>query len=327
VVGVFNPGVVRVDGRVVMMARVAESPRRRREGYVALPRWRGPEDLVVDWMPQDDDVLGDPRKVVDRRGLMRLKFVSHLRVFHCGQGREVEGEGAWLMPSGPLESYGIEDPRLTRVEGLQEVLVTHVSVSEHGAGTALASTRDFETFQRRGMILAPENKDVVLFPRRFQGQYVALHRPNTFQRFCKPEIWLARSPDLRHWGRHRVIRGGRHSWESDRVGAGPPPLLTDRGWLVLYHGSGPAVGPGQVGAYCAGLLLLDEDDPSRVLACSQAPFLEPREDWEQKGYVPSVVFPTGAVLEGDTLLVYYGAADTHVGVAGFSLAGLLDGLV
>lgn len=327
VIGVFNPGVIRLDGRTVVLARVAERPRQRREGHVALPRWRAPGELTVDWMETGDDVLGDPRKVVDSRGVMRLRFISHLRVFHCEkQGLAVERAGARLMPEGPLESYGVEDPRIVGVDGSPELLVTHVSVSEHGAATALATTRDLSTFRRAGLVLPPENKDVVLFPQKFQGLYVALHRPNTFQRFCKPEIWLARSPDLLHWGQHQVLWGGRAAWESDRVGAGPPPILTERGWLLLYHGSGPAPAPGQVGAYRAGLLLLDREDPSRVLAASRSPFMEPQQDWELDGYVPGVVFPTGAVVEGDTLFVYYGAADTHVGVAGFSLRALLDTL-
>ena len=327
VIGVFNPGAVQLDGQVVLVARVAERPRQRREGYVALPRWRGPGELTVDWLDRRDDVLGDPRKVVDRRKVMRLKFVSHLRVFHCDRGKAVIREGAHLMPEGPHENYGIEDPRITRMAGSTELLQTHVAVSEHGAGTALTSTEDLKTFHRRGLILAPENKDVVLFPRRFDGQYLALHRPNTFQRFCKPEVWLARSPDLVHWGRHQFLWGGRDAWESDRVGAGPPPILTRRGWLLIYHGGGLAPGPGQVGAYSAGLLLLDSEDPARVIAAGRAPFMEPQQDWELQGYVPGVVFPTGAVLQGDMLLVYYGAADTHLGLAGFSLEALLETLV
>ena len=169
----------------------------------------------------------DPR-VVKRKadGLVRLTFISHLRVVRCGDGRSVrEITDVRFLPESDLEEFGVEDPRITALDG--RYYFTYVSVSRHGAGTALASTTDFKSFDRHGMIFCPENKDVVLFPERIDGEYVALHRPNAATPFCRPEMWVARSPDLIHWGRHECLHGGGAAWETGRVGAGTPPVRVD----------------------------------------------------------------------------------------------------
>jgi predicted GH43/DUF377 family glycosyl hydrolase len=166
----------------------------------------------------------------------------------------------------------------------------------------------------------------VLFPDRIGGDFAALHRPVCGSLFTRPEMWIASSPDLLHWGRHRPLTLPRSGWAAGRVGAGTPPLPLPEGWLAIYHGNRPSDRAGEVGAYCAGLLLLDRDDPSRVVRRTAEPFFAPQADFEVAGFVPEVVFPTGIVADGDNLLVYYGAADEFTAVAEFSRSQLLSAL-
>ncbi|MDR3620736.1 MAG: glycoside hydrolase family 130 protein [Paludisphaera borealis] len=327
VVGAFNPGVVRAGDEVVMLVRVAERPREVRPGYTPLPRWDADKGLTVDWTPNDELTPIDPR-VVERKadGLVRLTFTSHIQVVRCGDGRSVrEKTGVRFAPMGEMEEFGVEDPRITELDG--RYYFTYVAVSRHGAATALASTTDFVNFERHGVIFCSENKDVVLFPERIGGDFVALHRPNPATPFCRPEMWIARSPDLRHWGSHACLHGGGGAWETGRVGAGTPPVRVDDGWLEIYHGNRKPTKPGEVGAYSTGVLLLDPTDPSRVIARTPDSIFEPTADFERKGFVPDVVFPTGIVESPDGWLVYYGAADSSSAVVEFRRDELLATLV
>jgi predicted GH43/DUF377 family glycosyl hydrolase len=326
VVGVFNPGAIVAAGNVILLARVAERPRERRPGFTALPRWQPGQGLVIDWVDDDAIEVLDPR-VVKRKadGLVRLTFISHLRVVRCGDGREVkEVSDVRFSPETGLEEFGVEDPRITAIDG--RFYFTYVAVSRHGAATALASTTDFRTFDRHGVIFCPENKDVVLFPERIDGQFIALHRPNAATPFCRPEMWIARSPDLVHWGRHDCLHGGGAEWETGRVGAGTPPVRVDGGWIEIYHGNRQPTRAGEVGTYATGVLLLDSNDPARVLRRSAASIMEPTADFERHGFVPDVVFPTGIVESGDSYLIYYGAADSCTAVVEFSKADVVNAL-
>jgi predicted GH43/DUF377 family glycosyl hydrolase len=326
VVGAFNPGAIEVEGEVFLLVRVAERPREQRAGYTALPRWVGGAGLEIDWLADDDIEVIDPR-VVKRKadGLVRLTFISHLRVVRCGDGRLLnELTNVRFLPESDLEEFGVEDPRITALDG--RYYFTYVSVSRHGAGTSLASTTDFKTFERHGMIFCPENKDVVLFPERINGQYVALHRPNAATPFCRPEMWVARSPDLIHWGGHESLHGGNAAWETGRVGAGTPPVRTARGWVEIYHGNRHPSERGEVGMYSTGVLLLDVDNPARIRRQCSTSIFEPAADFERRGFVPNVVFPTGVIETADSLLLYYGAADTCTAVVEFDRRELLQQL-
>jgi predicted GH43/DUF377 family glycosyl hydrolase len=326
VVGVFNPGAFRLGDEVILLVRVAERSRERRPGFTALPRWRAGE-LAIDWLA-DEDIQHLDARVVQRKadGLIRLTFLSHLRVVHCGDGRSLKSIGdVTFAPACEEEEYGVEDPRITPIDG--RVYFTYVAVSRHGPATALAETGDFRTFKRHGIIFCPENKDVVLFPERIGNDYVALHRPAGMTPFTRPEMWLARSHDLIHWGQHTCVHGGVASWESGRIGAGPPPLRTPDGWLAFYHGNRSGMHQGSVGAYTAGALLLDLQDPARILRRTPGPILEPQTAFEREGFVPDVVFPTAIIDQGDTLLVYYGAADTCAAVVELSLDEVLEAMM
>ncbi len=309
VVGVFNPGAVATPDGVRFLLRVAEQPRERRPGMVGLPRWHD-GGLEVDWAAETDVVFVDPRVVRMRdSGNVRLTFASHLLLAASRDGRTIDAiSDVRLLPESELEEFGVEDPRLTRLN--DRYYLTYVTVSRHGAATALASTRDFATFERHGIIFPPENKDVVLFPERIGGRYAALHRPNPATHFHPPEIWLGWSSDLRNWGEHRPLSFEPAEWESGRVGAGVPPIRTEEGWLEIYHGNQLPERAGEVGQYTAGALLLDLQSPATVLKRTREPILLPQAGYELQGFVPGVVFPTAAVDCGETLLVYCGAADT-----------------
>jgi predicted GH43/DUF377 family glycosyl hydrolase len=309
-----------------LLVRVAERPREHRPGHVALPRWSADDGLVVDWLAEDAVEFLDPR-VVKRKadGLVRLTFISHIRVVVCGDGRDVtELTETRFSPATALEEFGVEDPRITAIDG--RYFFTYVAVSRHGAATALASTVDFRSFERHGIIFCPENKDVVLFPEKIDGQYWALHRPNAATPFCRPEMWVARSPDLFHWGGHDRLHGGGSGWETGRVGAGPPPVRVDDGWLEIYHGNRQPTKPGEVGTYKTGVLLLDPDEPGKILRRTPDSIFEPTADFERHGFVPDVVFPTGIVELHDSYLIYYGAADSCTAVVEFSRSDLLESL-
>jgi predicted GH43/DUF377 family glycosyl hydrolase len=323
VIGVFNPAAIQTTDGVVLLVRVAERPVERRSGYVALPRW----DVhlghpVIDWTSEEELALVDVRVLRLRRtGLVRLNFISHLGIVRSHDGRSIDSiDAARFEPATEYEEFGVEDPRLSRLG--DEYYFTYVAVSRHGVATALASTRDFKNFKRHGIIFPPENKDVVLFPEKIGGRYHALHRPAGLSLFTRPEMWIASSPDLLHWGRNRNFLGGSNTWDVGRVGAGTPPIRTAEGWIEIYHGNSQREGDPDIGVYSASILLLDASDPQRILRSSGSIFV-PTTDFEREGYVPCVVFPTGIVERGETALIYYGAADTVTAVVEFSIREML----
>jgi predicted GH43/DUF377 family glycosyl hydrolase len=326
VIGAFNPGAAEVGDEIVLLVRVAEQPSERRAGYTGLPRWDSELGPIVEWVKDETLEVVDPRMVRRKEdGLLRLTFLSHLRVIRSRDGRTVDNfEGARFEPQASWEEFGVEDPRITRID--DTFYITYVAVSRHGAATALASTKDFETFRRHGIIFPPDNKDVVLFPEQIGDSYVALHRPISAAPFAVPEIWLARSPDLLHWGQHEPLACSASAWEADRVGAGPPPIRTPQGWLEIYHGSQRSTVPGKVGAYSAGAMLLDLENPARVIGRTTGALLVPEAPYDRYGFVPDVLFPTGIVQRDDMIVLFYGAADTFTAVVELSYGEILASL-
>ena len=217
-----------------------------------------------------------------------------------------------------METFGIEDCRVAKIDST--FYLTYTQVSRHGVGVGLRTTRDWKEFVHEGMIFPPHNKDCALFQERIGGKYYALHRPSS------PElggnyIWLAESPDLVHWGRHRCVAHTREGyWDSARVGAGASPIRTAKGWLEIYHGAT------KDNRYCLGALLLDLNEPWKVLARSEAPIMEPLEQYEQEGFFGHVIFTNGHIVNGDRLTLYYGAADSVICAATFSVESILAGL-
>jgi beta-1,2-mannobiose phosphorylase / 1,2-beta-oligomannan phosphorylase len=326
VIGTFNPAAVEFGDRVAIMVRVAERPAEVRPGFVALPYWDWRTgSVVIDWRREDEVEWIDARVVrLKPSGLVRLTFISWLQTAFSRDGLAIDELGGALVPETAYETFGVEDPRLVRLD--DRYWCTYVAVSGHGIVTALASTTDFRSFQRHGTIFCPENKDVVLFPEKVGGQYVALHRPNPRAYFGLPEIWIARSPDLIHWGQHQRVLGSEAAWATGKIGGGTPPIRTDAGWFCLFHGNVRSAVPGQVGQYAAAGLLLDAERPERVVGLSREPIMAAQEDFEQQGFVPDVVFPTALVRRGDLVDVYYGAADTAMGMARYGLFDILPPL-
>jgi predicted GH43/DUF377 family glycosyl hydrolase len=262
-------------------------------------------------------------RVEERSGL------SHLAVATSTNGRT-----GWVLDRGRVmrpqhdryeEHWGIEDPRITCVG--DEYFIVYTGFSMSGPLVCLAVTRDFVKFERRGVLLPPEDKDAALFPTLFAGRWAMIHRPSPAMPGLGAHVWLSWSPDLRHWGDARVILPARRGgwWDANKVGLGPPPLLTDHGWLVCYHGV-KVTASGSI--YRLGLALLDRDRPDLVIVRGDEWVFGPHAPYERAGDVGDVVFPCGWILrdDGDTLDMYYGAADSFVALATASLRQLIEHL-
>jgi predicted GH43/DUF377 family glycosyl hydrolase len=262
-------------------------------------------------------------RVEDRRG------ISHL----CA-ARSANGVDQWQIDPEPTltscpekypeELWGIEDPRLTYVPELQQYAVTYTSYSCGGPGVSLALTKDFRTFQRFGVILSPDDKDAALFPRKINGYWALIHRPST-PLGC--HIWISYSPDLRHWGGHKLMLEARRGawWDANKIGMSPPPIETARGWLMIYHGVRRTPSSS---LYRLGLALFDLERPEKCLLRGDSWIFGPEAAYERDGDVHDVVFPCGYTLasDGDTINLYYGAADCCIALAQGSVRDLLSWL-
>ena len=224
------------------------------------------------------------------------------------------GEPGWRY-----EAWGCEDARVTYLPDESRWYITYTAYSSTGPAVALARSDDLVTAERIGLLFSPNNKDAVLFPERFEGRWAVLHRPNAGG---MEHIWSAYSPDLLHWGEpHCVLaEGAGAAWDSLKVGAGPPPILTEHGWLMIYHGVKEYGGNF---VYRTGAALLDKDQPHKLIARAPDWIFQAEAPYELSGYVPSVVFPTGALVRGDELWMYYGAADSYVCLATAKLSDVL----
>jgi len=216
------------------------------------------------------------------------------------------------------ESHGIEDPRITEING--RYLVLYTASSEFGSRIALAETEDLYHYKRLGLISGPGNKDGVLFPEKINDKYVRLDRPIGKGTGC---IWTSFSSNLLDWGNAEPTICPRPGfWDAYRVGASAPPIRTEKGWLEIYHGikmtsSGPI--------YRMGTALYDLKDPTKVIARCKEPGLSPREDYERIGDVFNVVFACGAIVEDNgEIKIYYGGADTCICVATVQFDDLME---
>jgi predicted GH43/DUF377 family glycosyl hydrolase len=262
-------------------------------------------------------------RVEDRRGL------SHL----CA-ARSVDGVSNWVIDPEPTfrpdpqhypeELWGVEDPRITYVDELGRYAVAYTAFGKGGPGVALALTEDFRRFERLGLVMQPDDKDAALLPRRIDGSFALLHRPMADS---GAHIWMSYSPDLRNWGGHRLVLKARRGgwWDANKIGLSPPLIETSRGWLMIYHGvRRTAAGS----LYRVGAALLDLERPEHCLLRGESWIFGPEAPYELQGDVSNVVFPCGTTTaaDGDTLFVYYGAADTSIGVARGSVREILDWL-
>lgn len=208
-------------------------------------------------------------------------------------------------PYREYESWSIEDPRITYIDG--EYIITYSAYSPHGIRIGLARTKDFETVERFSMITEADYRNVVIFPEKFNGLYARLDRPHS--EISPWSIWISYSPDLRYWGESkRIMDPVKYHWDEMKIGPGAPPIKTDKGWLNIYHGVFPTM-DGSV--YRLGVCLHDLKDPSKIMGVSDDWILQPEDPWEITGYVHNVVFTCAAIPEPDGLIrLYWGGADT-----------------
>jgi len=265
-------------------------------------------------------------RVEDRRGL------SHLTV-----ARSADGITNWQMDAQPTllpapehypeEIWGIEDPRISWVDELARYAITYTAYSTSGPLVSLALTKDFRTFERKGVIMPPEDKDAALLPRRINGRWVLLHRPVPVFAGAKANIWLSYSPDLKHWGDHGVVLEARSGawWDANKIGLSPQPIETPEGWLIIYHGVRNT--PGGC-LYRLGLALLDLEQPCRVIRRGDEWVFGPQQPYERVGDIGDEVFPCGVAHnpESGEIRMYYGAADTCLALATGNVNDLLDWL-
>lgn len=294
-----------------------------RQGYAPLLT---PESLPF----TANAVLNPGVALVDDEVVLLLRIEDRQGISQIRAARSHNGVDGWHIAERPLlepdlreypyEEWGCEDARVTPI-GENRWIIAYTAYSRYGPAVALATTEDFESVERLGIVLSPSNKDATVFPHPFEGQWLMLHRPVTGG---QEHIWhTASDHDFNHWSRPGVLlpeRGGPW-WDGLRIGGGAPPLLTDEGWLLIYHGVKDMAGHP---VYRLGVALLDRDKPRRVLARASEWVFAPEADFEQRGLVPNVVYTCGAVCRGDDVWMYYGAADTVVGLAVAQLPDLLQ---
>jgi predicted GH43/DUF377 family glycosyl hydrolase len=280
--------------------------------------------LTAEQLPYPANTIFNPGAARLKDETVLLNRVEDLRgISSLLVARSPDGVGNWRLdekpllepdPAHPEEVWGCEDPRLVYLPEREEWAITYTAYSNRGPLVSLAMTKDFRTVQRLGPVMPPDDKDAALFPKRFDGRWIMIHRPSPL--LGPAHIWISYSPDLRHWGDHTLLLEARDGawWDARKIGLGPPPLATPDGWLLMYHGAHmTASGP----IYRVGLALLDLEHPDQVLRRSDEWVLAPITNYESVGDVDKVIFPNGWVLDeaGDRLLLYYGAGDSVVGLA------------
>jgi predicted GH43/DUF377 family glycosyl hydrolase len=293
--------------------------------------------LTAAQLPYSANTVFNPGAAkVDGETILLLRVEDRRGISHLTAARSNDGVSGWRVDTAPTlvpdpehypeEVWGIEDPRITFLEEQRLWAVTYTAYSMGGPLVSLATTSDFRSFERKGAVTPPEDKDAALFPIRFKGRWAMLHRPvSTMAATGGAHIWISWSPDLKHWGDHRILIHARRGgwWDAAKIGMSTPPLRTAEGWLILYHGV-RTTASGVI--YRLGLALLDLDDPSKVIARSNEWVFQPRLDYERFGDVDNVVFPCGWVEDGDRVRIYYGAADSCVAMASAKIPELLDWL-
>jgi len=317
---VFNPGAFQFEGKIWLLARVAERPVQK-PGSVSFPILKEGEVTVLTFDTSDPKLdCHDPREI-KYDGVGYLTTLSHLRLLCSTDGIHFTDPGLpALRGMGRNETLGIEDCRVSVLNDGRFVL-TYSAVCTDGYGIGMRITRDWKSFENYGMVLPPSNKDCALFEEPIDGQYMAIHRPSGVI-VGGHYMWIGTSPNLKHWGEHTCIAQCRPGkWDSARIGIGAAPIKTVAGWLVLYHGAN------EKNRYCVGAMLLDLKNPRQVIARMDEPLLEPTAVYEREGFFGNVIFSNGHILRGDQLFLYYGAADSVIAGAQISLTELLGRLV
>lgn len=326
VIGAFNAGVAKYKGEIILLLRVAERPISDDKDIVKAPVYHlDSEKLEIVELSKKDKryYFDDPRVIKDVNnlsGLFYLTSLSYIRIARSTDGKQFKiDDKAFIYPFNKYQVFGIEDARCTQIG--DKYYVNFTSVSPYGVCDSLVVTEDFETFEDLGNIFAPDNKDVLIFPEKINGKYYALHRPVS-SNLGKMDMWIASSPDLLSWGNHQhLLETSENDWDNGRVGGGLVPIKTPHGWLEIYHGAT------KDNRYCMGAMLLDLNDPTKVIAKSTEPIMIPSEIYEKEGFFGEVVFGCGGIVEEDKLTMYYGVSDTSMAGCELSIQDILEKLI
>ncbi len=288
---------------------------------------------VEDWPYKANSVFNAAAAEVGGKTLLLARVEDFRGMSHLTVARSDDGINNWQIEKMPFlkpepekhpeELWGIEDPRITRLEELDKWAICYTAYSKGGPLVSLAMTSDFKSFERMGPVMTPEDKDAALFPVKFNGLWAMLHRPVPKSAMLGAHIWLSFSPNLKHWGDHQEIIQARDGgwWDANKIGLCAPPMQTKEGWLILYHGV-RTTASGSI--YRLGLALLDLENPARVIRRTDEWIFGPKAHYEREGDVDDVVFPCGWIKKKDTVFIYYGAADSRICVATADFNELLD---
>lgn len=262
-------------------------------------------------------------------GVFRAETINGRPHLHLGWSKDgyewsIEDERIPFVDEAgqPFQPNYAYDPRLVKVEDTYYIIWC---TDFYGASIGVATTQDFQSFVRLENPFLPFNRNGVLFPRKLNGNFVMLSRPSDSGHTPFGDVFLSESPDLVYWGKHRHVmtKGGEGWWQSVKIGGGPAPIETSEGWLMFYHG---VTGTCNGLVYSMGAVILDKDEPSRVKYRSSTYVLTPEEWYEERGFVPNVVFPCAALADAESgrIAIYYGAADTYVGLAYTTVQEIVD---
>lgn len=306
----------------------------RRELFARSPA--NPILRAADWPYPVNAVFNPAAALVDGETVLLARVEELTGVSHLTVARSANGTDGWTIDAEPLlapepgvesELWGFEDARVVWVPELDRWVITCTAYGPAGPAVYLATTRDFRSVERQGIVQHPEDKNAALLPERVHGEWILFHRPMTAFGGARGEILLSRSPDLHTWSAPEQVLQPRYGawWDSLRIGIGPPPLRTENGWLVIYHGVKQTV----AGAiYRVGLALVDLDEPTRVIGRTTEWVFGPDAPYERTGDVPNAIFPCGLVqdIASGEVRLYYGAADTSICLATARLDELLDAI-
>jgi len=290
-----------------------------------------------EWPYRVNAVFNPGAALVDGETVLLARVEDRTGISHLTAARSSSGVDGWRIESEPLlapdtvdetEVWGFEDARTVWVEELDRFAITCTAYGPAGPAVFLATTTDFSSVERHGIVKRAEDKNAALLPERVGGKWILFHRPMNAFGGSRGAIFLSRSDDLVSWSLPEPVLQPRHGawWDSLRIGIGPPLIKTEHGWLLIYHGVKETVA-GCI--YRVGLAMLDLADPTRVLSRHPAWVFGPAAGYEREGDVPNAVFPCGFVHDesSDALRLYYGAADTSICLATAQLDDLVDAVM
>jgi predicted GH43/DUF377 family glycosyl hydrolase len=333
VIGTINPAAMRrKDGKIVLYIRVIEQVKKLEDKrYCYSPRMVGKNryKIKIDRFSKRNVKTNSDFDIIFNDGTKRLTFISHLRKVVLDE----DGFRVLSIDTNPSfygiasdSELGIEDPRITQIE--DKYVMTYVSLSrKENISTCIAFSKDLKKWERKGIIFGEQDKDVVIFPEKIKGKYVAFDRPEGNFEFTLPHIWIGYSDNLLSWGNLRSVNLLKKSDEDyGRIGPGCPPIKTDKGWLLIYHTVREE--KDKSSTYSGSVALFDLKDPRRLLLKSD-PIIIPKQNYELRLYQKKrIVFPTGVVFDKDNehLLIYSGGGDVVTSVRKVSLKKVMKHL-